>query len=154
MTMMVMMVIMINDYDHYDDDNSNYDYSIIMIIHDTLLGNKVTQNLSLPMRGQDIDELFAEQDATPATPATVDYGEWKANVEELKRVLDEYDGKLDPNSEIEKEYSSLEKLAEETKVKWISLNLIFTNDGRCLKQRQTQNTNLYKSLDTTSLFRH
>ena len=123
--MMVMMVIMINDYD--DDDNSNYDYSIIMIIHDTLLGNKVTQNLSLPMRGQDIDELFAEQDATPATPATVDYGEWKANVEELKRVLDEYDGKLDPNSEIEKEYSSLEKLAEETKVKWISLNLIFTN---------------------------
>ena len=86
-------MIMINDYDHYDDDNSNYDYSIIMIIHDTLLGNKVTQNLSLPMRGQDIDELFAEQDATPATPATVDYGEWKANVEELKRVLDEYDTK-------------------------------------------------------------
>ena len=61
--MMVMMVIMINDYDHYDDDNSNYDYSIIMIIHDTLLGNKVTQNLSLPMRGQDIDELFMEQAA-------------------------------------------------------------------------------------------
>ena len=144
-------MIMINDYDHYHDDNSSYDYSIIMIIHDT--SNKVT----LPMRGQDIDELFMEQaatPATPATPATVDYGEWKANVEELKRVLDEYDGKLDPESEIEKEYSSLERLAEKTKVKWISLNLIFTNDGRCLKQRQTQNTNLYKSLDTTSLFRH
>ena len=114
-------MIMINDYDHYHDDNSSYDYSIIMIIHDT--SNKVT----LPMRGQDIDELFMEQAATPATPATVDYGEWKANVEELKRVLDEYDGKLDPESEIEKEYSSLERLAEKTKVKWISLNLIFTN---------------------------
>ena len=83
-------MIMINDYDHYHDDNSSYDYSIIMIIHDT--SNKVT----LPMRGQDIDELFMEQaatPATPATPATVDYGEWKANVEELKRVLDEYDTK-------------------------------------------------------------
>ena len=119
--MMVMMVIMINDYDHYHDDNSSYDYSIIMIIHDT------SNNVTLPMRGQDIDELFMEQAATPATPATVDYGEWKANVEELKRVLDEYDGKLDPESEIEKEYSSLERLAEKTKVKWISLNLIFTN---------------------------
>ena len=141
MVMVVMvMVIVIYDYDHYhyhDDDNSNNDYSMIMIIHDTLLSNKVTQNLSLPMLGQDIDDLFAEQ---AATPATVDYGEWKGNVEELKRVLDEYDGKLDPKSEIEKEYSNLERLAEETKVKWILLSLIFTNDGRCVKRRQTQNT--------------
>ena len=46
----------------------------------------------------------------------MDYGEWKQNVAELERILDEEDKKFDPKSDIEKEYSNLEKLAQETKV--------------------------------------
>ena len=49
-------------------------------------------------------------------PEIVDYGEWKNSVGELERILDEEDGKFDPKSDIEKEYSNLEKLADETKV--------------------------------------
>ena len=49
-------------------------------------------------------------------PETVDYEEWKNSVGELERILDKEDGKFDPKSDIEKEYSNLEKLAQETKV--------------------------------------
>ncbi len=49
-------------------------------------------------------------------PETVDYEEWKNSVGELERILDQEDGKFDPKSDIEKEYSNLEKLAQETKV--------------------------------------
>ena len=70
---------------------------------------------------QDIDELFAKEPETPEPEApepsaTVDYGEWKRSVEELEKILDQEDEKFDPKSAIEKEYSNLEKLAQETKV--------------------------------------
>ncbi|XP_028414728.1 nuclear anchorage protein 1-like isoform X2 [Dendronephthya gigantea] len=64
---------------------------------------------------EDIDELFAQEPKAPEPPATVDYGEWKNSVEELEGILDKEDGKFDPKAPIEKEYSNLEKLAQETK---------------------------------------
>ena len=47
----------------------------------------------------------------------VDYDKWKEVVAELERILDVEEVKFDPNLDIEKGYSNLERLAQETKVK-------------------------------------
>ena len=76
--------------------------------------NKVNHAiLCLFLIHQDVEELFRTQGGVPEAP---DYEDWKEKVKELEGVLDEYDAKLDPKVDIEKEYSNLERLAQETKV--------------------------------------